>query len=545
VTVTTNDDDVAGFTLSKATATVTEPNTTDTFTVVLTRQPLTDVVFSVTSGDTGEVTVSPSTVTFTSANWNTAQTVTLTAADDMTVDGPQTSTVTVSVVDASSDNAWDPLADKTVTVTTNDDDPPTVSSVTPNLNTITDANAGLGMFMLTVAFSEPMDASTAPTISFPVENTGSTLTLNAGQSSWKNNTTYVAKYNVTDANTTLANVDVRVTGGKDVAGNAQSPASFSDQFSIDTQNPAVTVNQASSQGDPTNVSPINFTVVFSEAVSDFAPPPPPGVWPVTLSGTAGAMTATVTGTGTMYNVAVSGMTVTGTVIVSLKAGVVHDAAGNGNTASTGTNNYVWYAPWNHSFQPCDVNGDGVVTPLDVLVIINYINAHPDVVGLPNPPDAVMPPPYYDVNADGVCTPLDVLVVINYINAHSGGSAEGEMLVEVSPSMLAQTRLADVPAGTATSRWMPSDSGSTFDYGPMCRSYAIPAPTITGGATGDALTQTVRLQRRSVPHVRDVDVADSLSSPATDMEAVLNDIAVDVDRVWNGVLGSGSDLEFRA
>ncbi|MCY2987523.1 MAG: hypothetical protein NTY19_06625, partial [Planctomycetota bacterium] len=101
-----------GFTLSKATATVSEPNTTDTFTVVLSKQPLTDVVFSVTSSDTGEVTAAPSTLTFTSANWNTAQTVTLTAADDMTVDGPQTSTVTVAVVDASSDNAWDPLADK-------------------------------------------------------------------------------------------------------------------------------------------------------------------------------------------------------------------------------------------------------------------------------------------------------------------------------------------------------------------------------------------------------------------------------------------------
>jgi len=42
-------------------------------------QPSSNVVLSVTSSDTGEATVSPSTLTFTSANWNTTQTVTVPA----------------------------------------------------------------------------------------------------------------------------------------------------------------------------------------------------------------------------------------------------------------------------------------------------------------------------------------------------------------------------------------------------------------------------------------------------------------------------------
>jgi len=50
---------------------------------------------------------------------------------------------------------------------------------------------------------------------------------------------------------------------------------------------------------------INFTVVFSESVSDFA------AGDVMLSGTAGATTVAVTGSGTTYNVAVSGMTSSG------------------------------------------------------------------------------------------------------------------------------------------------------------------------------------------------------------------------------------------
>ena len=101
---------------------VSETGSTDTFDVVLTAQPASDVVINVTSGDAGEATVDLTTLTFTSANWDTAQTVTVTGVDDPTVDGDQTTTITVSVDDANSDDAFDPLADLSVTVTTTDDD---------------------------------------------------------------------------------------------------------------------------------------------------------------------------------------------------------------------------------------------------------------------------------------------------------------------------------------------------------------------------------------------------------------------------------------
>ena len=93
-------------------------------------------------------------------------------------------------------------------------------------------------------------------------------------------------------------------------------------FTVDTTAPTVTINQAGTQNDPTNASPINFTVVFSESVTGFTGAD------VSLSGTAGATTATVTGSGTTYNVAVSGMTSDGTVIASIPAGGALDAAGN-------------------------------------------------------------------------------------------------------------------------------------------------------------------------------------------------------------------------
>ena len=101
---------------------MSEAGSTDSFTVVLDAQPSSDVVLSVASSDTGEVTVAPATVTFTNGNWNTAQTVTVTGVDDSVDDGNQTTALTVSVVDASSADAYDSVADSTVSVTTTDDD---------------------------------------------------------------------------------------------------------------------------------------------------------------------------------------------------------------------------------------------------------------------------------------------------------------------------------------------------------------------------------------------------------------------------------------
>jgi hypothetical protein len=104
--------------------------------------------------------------------------------------------------------------------------------------------------------------------------------------------------------------------------------------SIDTTAPSVTINQAAAQADPTSASPITFTVVFSETVTGF------DGTDVTLTGTAGASMATVTGTGTTYSVAVSGMVGDGTVTASIGADGAHDAAGNPNTASASTDDTV-------------------------------------------------------------------------------------------------------------------------------------------------------------------------------------------------------------
>ena len=116
---------------------------------------------------------------------------------------------------------------------------PSVTAVTPSLATIADANAGATTFSLTVTFDETMNTGVAPLITFPVENPGSTLSLNTTASGWSDDTTYVACYDVIDANAALANVDVCVAGAQNAAGRAQVQGSFRDNFNIDTQNPTI------------------------------------------------------------------------------------------------------------------------------------------------------------------------------------------------------------------------------------------------------------------------------------------------------------------
>ncbi|MEN6355815.1 MAG: hypothetical protein ABFD83_01885 [Armatimonadota bacterium] len=112
----------------------------------------------------------------------------------------------------------------------------------------------------------------------------------------------------------------------------------------------VLVNQSNDQIDPTEDDTIHFTAEFSAAVTGFSDTG------VVLDGTASATTAKVTPTtddGTTYDIAVSGMTKSGTVKVTIPAGVAQDIKnGNGNMASDSSDNTVQY------YQPLTV----IVTP---------------------------------------------------------------------------------------------------------------------------------------------------------------------------------------
>lgn len=69
-------------------------------------------------------------------------------------------------------------------------------------------------------------------------------------------------------------------------------------------------------------------------------------------------------------------------------------------------------PFHNPAAPLDVNGDGEITPLDALLILNAISQNPGVSDISAFPTTGY---YWDVNGDGDITPLDALIILNYLN----------------------------------------------------------------------------------------------------------------------------------
>ena len=110
----------AGVTVSKTALTVTEEDATGgSYTVVLDTQPMADVVVTVAGYAGTDVTPAPTTLTFTTLNWEMAQTVTVTAGNDANT-ANETVSLTHSATSTDTDYSGITIAGVTVTVTDND-----------------------------------------------------------------------------------------------------------------------------------------------------------------------------------------------------------------------------------------------------------------------------------------------------------------------------------------------------------------------------------------------------------------------------------------
>ncbi len=124
----------------------------------------------------------------------------------------------------------------------------------------------------------------------------------------------------------------------DSLGNESAPAVVT--FTLDTSASSVTVNQTPGQLDPTHVLPIQFDVVFDEAVV----PATFTTADILQSGTATGISWQITNTGNDKKFKLKAVAITGngTLIPSVIGGAVQDAAGNQNASSTSTDNVITY-----------------------------------------------------------------------------------------------------------------------------------------------------------------------------------------------------------
>ncbi|WP_232056351.1 Ig-like domain-containing protein [Tuwongella immobilis] len=134
----------------------------------------------------------------------------------------------------------------------------------------------------------------------------------------------------------LVTVDIPAGAAND---SFPQPSIAASQFSrqADVVRPTVTIEQATNQLDPTNALPIRFTVVFSENVTGFDKADV-----VVIDSNGRTPTTVVTGSGSTYEVSISGLTGQGNVQVSIRENAAVNAAGNPNFGSTSVDNRVTY-----------------------------------------------------------------------------------------------------------------------------------------------------------------------------------------------------------
>lgn len=116
---------------------------------------------------------------------------------------------------------------------------PTVTSVVASDTDLRLEDAG-GTVLFTVTFSEELDNSAIPALSFSDDVSG-TLSFSSGAFS---GSVYTATYTVSDNGDSFADIDVSVSGASDTAGNASVAATVNDVFDIEMRRGSITIAQA-------------------------------------------------------------------------------------------------------------------------------------------------------------------------------------------------------------------------------------------------------------------------------------------------------------
>lgn len=152
VAVTTLDDDTAGVTVNPLSGQTSEAGGMTAFSVVLDSEPLDDVTITVSSSDSSEGTVNKSSLTFTSLNWNQAQSVTVNGVDDAVDDGDIAYSIQLDLTSA--DPKYAAIDPDDVSMINNDDADTAGISIVP-VSEVTSENGTKATFKVALS-SEPL-----------------------------------------------------------------------------------------------------------------------------------------------------------------------------------------------------------------------------------------------------------------------------------------------------------------------------------------------------------------------------------------------------
>ncbi|MFO0904297.1 MAG: tandem-95 repeat protein [Pirellulales bacterium] len=187
--------------------------------------------------------------------------------------------------------------------------------------------------------------------------------------------------------------------------------------------------------------------------------------------------------------------------------------------------------WQNPNLHLDVNADGVVAPLDALILINDINTFgARVLAEPATP---APPPYLDPDGNGSIEPRDVVLVIEFIN-NGSGEGEGSVVVDAAASADSTLPWGSLFVDTATSVTPTSSTASDLpaDTLPTTTtrrsSFVVPVHDLS---TAEGQLKAAEFRRASLLHGTDqlwddlaVELSETQSTDATDaaLEALFSD-----------------------
>ena len=340
VSVTVTDNDTDGVTVAPQALTVAEGET-GTYTVKLNTKPTGSVTVTPSSGDAEVATVS-GTLTFTTGDWNTAQTVTVSGVDNNVASGNGNTTVNHAVTGYGSVSSAAPVS---VTVTDNDTDGVTVA---PQALTVAEGETGTYTVKLN---TKPTGSVTVTPSSGDAEvaTVSGTLTFTTGD--WN-----------TAQTVTVSGVDNNVASGN---GNTTVNHAVTGYGSVSSAAP-VSVTVTDNDTDGVTVAPQALTVAEGETGTYTVKLNTKPAGSVTVTPSSGdAEVATVSGTLTFTT---GDWNTAQTVTVS---GVDNNvASGNGNTtvnhAVTGYGSVSSAAPV--SVTVTDNDTDGVTVAPQALTV---------------------------------------------------------------------------------------------------------------------------------------------------------------------------------
>ncbi|MFN6377905.1 MAG: T9SS type A sorting domain-containing protein [Flavobacteriales bacterium] len=192
----------------------------------------------------------------------------------------QTYTLTYNILDANQalgnvvfkmNDAKDPDANSIVPALANvfiiDTSNPSIVTANISSTLINDATAQDGFITATFNFTEAVNQTTVPNITFADENIAAAVSHNTSLSFWQSATSYQAFFDVVDSNIEGFG-NIAITGVADINGNPMVEYGNGNLFELDTQNPTSTIN-TSELGINFQTISDNFTVqaVYPEPMS--------------------------------------------------------------------------------------------------------------------------------------------------------------------------------------------------------------------------------------------------------------------------------------